>query len=88
MKGSVIEIDSKMATEFLLPKHYSGRKPQITKAFGWFDCETYTMEHLMAVCTFGKPASPSLCVGVCGKEYAKNVYELNRLCRLETWGGN
>lgn len=38
---------------------------------------------LVAVCTFGKPASPSLCDGICGKEHSKSVYELNRLCRVE-----
>ena len=37
MKGVIIEISAKEATEFLLPKHYSGRKPQISKAFGWYD---------------------------------------------------
>lgn len=85
MKGSIIEIDSKTATSFLLPKHYSGRVPTISKAFGWYDSETYTDEHLMAVCTFGKPASPFPCIGVCGKENSKYVYELNRLCRVEDW---
>lgn len=85
MKGSVIEIDYKTAVQFLLPKHYSGRVPTISKAFGWYDCQTYTDEHLMAVCTFGKPASPPLCVGVCGKENASHVYELNRLCRVDEW---
>ena len=30
------EIDYKTAIDFLLPKHYSGRKPQVTKAFGLF----------------------------------------------------
>lgn len=85
MKGSVIEIDYQTAVSFLLPKHYSGRVPTISKAFGWYDCQTYTTEHLKAVCTFGKPASPSLCVGVCGKENAASVYELNRLCRVEDW---
>lgn len=85
MKGSIIEIDYNMAVDFLLPKHYSGRVPSISKAFGWFDCQTYTTEHLKAVCTFGKPASPSLCVGICGKEYAHSVYELNRLCRTDDW---
>ena len=40
----------------------------------------------MAVCTFGKPATNSLCVGVCGKEYSESVYELNRLCRVDEWG--
>lgn len=63
---------------FLLPKHYSGRKPVISKAFGW-----YLEGKLKAVCTFGKPASPFLCKGICGEDYAHNVYELNRLCRTE-----
>lgn len=85
MKGSIIEIDYKTAVDFLLPRHYSGRVPTISKAFGWFDCQTYTSEHLKAVCTFGKPASPSLCVGICGKEHAQSVYELNRLCRTDDW---
>lgn len=85
MKGLIVEIDSKLAIKFLLPKHYSGRKPQISKAFGWFDKEEYTLEHLKAVCTFGKPASPTLCTGVCGEEHSFRVYELNRLCRTEDW---
>ena len=38
---------------------------------------------LKAVCTFGKPASPTLCKGICGENYAHNVYELNRLCRTD-----
>lgn len=71
-------IDYKVAIDFLLPRHYSGRKPQVKWAFGWYD-----NDELIAVCTFGKPASPSLCRGVCGKKYSQNVYELNRLCRLD-----
>lgn len=70
------EIEYSEAINYLLPRHYSGRKPQITWAFGWYD-----ESRLMAVCTFGKPASPFLCKGVCGKENSKYVYELNRLCR-------
>lgn len=38
----------------------------------------------MAVCTFGKPASPYPCM-ICGKENASHVYELNRLCRRDEW---
>lgn len=72
------EISSKVAIDFLLPRHYSGRTPSISKAFWW-----YKWDRLMAVCTFWKPASPSLCVWVCGREYSNNVYELNRLCREE-----
>lgn len=76
MVGEVLEISPTIATEFLLPRHYSGRIPNICKAYGW-----YVKGNLQAVCTFGKPASNSLCVGLCGEEYADRVYELNRLCR-------
>ena len=77
-KGVVTQIPYKVAKEFLLPKHYSGRIPSISYAFGW-----YFGEELLAVCTFGKPASPFLCKGICGKEHANKVLELNRLCRVE-----
>lgn len=76
MKGRVEYIDSKTAIDFLLPRHYSGRVPTISQAFGW-----YFGKELKAVITFGKPASPAPCIGVCGKKYADSVYELNRLCR-------
>lgn len=49
------QIDAKTATDFLLPRHYSGRRPQISIAFG-----LYIDNKLNAVCTFGKPASPVL----------------------------
>lgn len=69
------EIDYKKAINFLLPRHYSGRKPNIKYSFGY-----YEGDKLKAVCTFGKPASNSLCIGVCGREHSHRVYELNRLC--------
>jgi len=72
------EISYKEACSFLLPRHYSGRKPQISIAFGWFFDDS-----LKAVCSFGKPASPSLCKGILRGEYQQNVYELNRLCRVD-----
>ena len=78
MNGRIEIIDSKTAGEFLLPRHYSGRLPTMSVAFGW-----YFDDELKAVCSFGKPASPSLCKGICGKEYSHCVYELNRLCRTE-----
>lgn len=68
-------ISYKDAVLFLLPRHYSGRKPSITYAFGYYEDGI-----LKAVCTFGKPASNSLCIGVCGEQFSQNVYELNRLC--------
>lgn len=86
MKGHLEIITSKTANDFLLPRHYSGRKPQISIAFGWYSGGFFNHEKsLKAVCTFGKPASNSLCEGICGKEFSSNVYELNRLCRTEDW---
>jgi hypothetical protein len=82
MLGEIITLSYTDAINFLLPKHYSGRKPNIKYAFGWI-----ISDELVAVCTFGKPASPPLCIGVCGKENSKYVYELNRLCRIETFNG-
>jgi hypothetical protein len=78
MVGIVERISYNRAVRFLLPKHYSGRKPNIMMAFGWL-----VNDKLVAVCTFGKPASPSLCKGVCGEKHSSNVIELNRLCRTD-----
>lgn len=72
------EITYKEAVDFLLPKHYLGRVPNVHKAFGWFDGSD-----LKAVITYGKPASPFLCKGVCGEAYKDIVWELNRMCRTE-----
>ena len=78
MKGTVEYLTAKEAWDFLKPRHYAGRKPPISKAFGWkIDGE------LVAVCTFGKPASPTLCTGICGEKHSASVYELNRLCRID-----
>ena len=78
MKGTIKQITSKEAKEFLLPRHYSGRVPSISRAFGWF-----FQGKMKAVVTYGKPASPSLCKGICGEKWGGCVYELNRLCREE-----
>lgn len=78
MKGEVTNLQYEQAVNFLLPKHYSGRIPSISYAFGWeIDGK------LVAVCTFGKPANPYLCTGVCGDKYKDKVYELNRLCSID-----
>jgi len=59
---------------WILNRHYAKRMPSISFAFGLFD-----EGHLVGVCTYGSPASPSLCVGVCGEEHRDKVVELNRL---------
>jgi hypothetical protein len=59
---------------WLLNRHYAKRLPSISYAFGLFDEGV-----LVGVCTYGSPASPSLCVGVCGEQHRDKVVELNRL---------
>ena len=81
-KCTLIELSYEEAINFIMPKHYAGRVPVISKAFGWI-----SNEKLVAVCTFGKPATPFICSGICGKEYSSNVYELNRLVRIEEFDG-
>ena len=70
----VKSIDSFETYDWLLNKHYAKRIPSISYAFG-----LYINNVLEGVCTFGKPPSPTLCVGVCGEHNSKYVYELNRL---------
>ena len=75
---TISEISYTDAVDFLLPRHYSGRKPCVSTAFGWVvDGE------LKAVITYGKPVNRCLCTGICGEEYASHVYELNRMCRVD-----
>lgn len=59
--------------------------PSISKAYGWYTGKPFSEDELKAVVTFGKPATHSLCVGICGEQYADRVYELNRLCRTDDW---
>lgn len=69
------KIKAKDTYEFILNKHYAKRIPSISFAYGLF-----VDNELLGILTIGKPASNSLCEGVCGKEYKQYVYELNRLC--------
>ena len=75
MNYEVKSIENSQTNEWLLNKHYAKRLCSISFAFGLFDSL-----QLIGICTFGKPASPSLCVGVCGSHNSTFVYELNRLC--------
>lgn len=74
----VLPIKNEETEPWLLQKHYAKRMPQIMYAFGLYDDKS-----LMGVITYGIPASPALCMGICGKEYSDKVLELNRVC-LET----
>jgi len=71
----VLPIQSYEVEPWLLEKHYAKRIPSISYAFG-----LYENNELVGVCTYGMPASPFLCIGVCGPENKSLVLELNRLC--------
>jgi len=73
MNYEVKSIDYQDCKEWFLKKHYAKRIPSISFCFGLYS------DKLEGVCSFGKPASPSLCVGVCGEDNSQKVYELNRL---------
>lgn len=68
------KITYKDTKDLLLNYHYAHRMPNIKYAYGIFYKNT-----IMGVCTYGIPASPSLCKGIMGDEYKHKVLELNRL---------
>jgi hypothetical protein len=72
---NVLPIKPEETYHWLLLKHYARRLPSISFAFGLFEGNDLT-----GVVTYGMPASPFLCMGVCGKDNKDVVYELNRLC--------
>ena len=75
----VLPIKNEETYPWLLQKHYAKRIPQIMFAFGLYEDEG----ELVGVITYGIPASPSLCMGICGKEYSDKVLELNRVCLMD-----
>ena len=70
----VKKIDYKVAMDIVVEKHYLHRKCPCSIAFGLF----YD-EEVVGVIVFGKPASYTLCNGICGKDESKNVIEFSRL---------
>jgi hypothetical protein len=74
MSVSVLPIKASETYPWLLEKHYARRICPISYAFG-----LYVDGDLVGVVTYGQPASPQLCFGVCGDEYKSCVIELNRL---------
>lgn len=71
----VLPINTFEVEPWLLEKHYAKRMCPISFAFGLYDDE-----QLVGVVTYGVPASPFLCMGVCGIDNKDKVLELNRLC--------
>lgn len=75
-KYRVEEIPSRVATEMVIEFHYLHRRAPSMYTFGLFDSDT---EEMVGCIIYGKPASHSLCKGVCGPEEASRVIELTRL---------
>lgn len=71
----VAPVSAKEAEPWLLARHYAKRMCPISFAFG-----AYRDTVLIGVVTYGTPASPHLCRGICGEEWSDKVLELNRLC--------
>ena len=74
MEKRILAINKDTVIDWLLNKHYAKRIPSISFSFGCF-----VDGILKGVITYGSPPSPTLCIGVCGEQWKKNVYELNRL---------
>ena len=74
----VEKIKASQTYEMITELHYAKRKPSISFAFGLFE-----EDELIGCITIGKPASHSLCIGVCGEEHSSKVFELNRLILLK-----
>jgi hypothetical protein len=75
MKIEIRAIPNSEAEPWILKKHYAKRMCSISYAFGAFDGT-----EMKGVVTYGLPASPHLCRGICGKAWTDKVIELNRLC--------
>ena len=71
---SVRPITRRSALPFIIDRHYMHRVPPISMAFGLFDGEK-----MIGIVTYGVSGSTTLRRGVCGDEFADNVYELTRL---------
>lgn len=70
----VLPIKREEAYPWILKKHYAKRLPVVMFSYG-----LYVDGVLEGVITYGLPPSRPLCIGICGKEYADQVLELNRL---------
>ena len=68
------KIKNELGRDIILNKHYLHRARPTSYAFGLFD-----NERLIGVILYGVPASPALCIGICGKDERHNVMELSRL---------
>ena len=71
---TVVQIPYEATKDWILNIHYAKRMPSISYAYG-----LYRHDEMVSMVSYGSPASPSLCKGICGEEYKSDVIELNRL---------
>lgn len=71
-------VSGKEANSLQVANHYLKRKAQAMYAYGLYESDE-VMAPMIGCVIFGKPASPALCVGVCGREESSRVIELTRL---------
>ena len=71
----VLPIKYEETKDWLLNVHYLKRMPPMNYSFGLFD----DSGDCLGIVTYGVPASGALCEGICGKQWERNVFELNRM---------
>ena len=71
---TVVQIPYEATKDWILNIHYAKRMPSISYAYG-----LYRHDEMVGMVSYGSPASPSLCKGICGEKYKSDVIELNRL---------
>ena len=70
----VVQIPYEATKDWILNIHYAKRMPSISYAYG-----LYRYDEMVGMVSYGSPASPWLCKGICGEEHKSDVIELNRL---------
>ena len=74
LEYKVVQIPYSATKDWILNIHYAKRMPSISYAYG-----LYRWGEMVGMVSYGTPASPSLCKGICGEEHRSDVIELNRL---------
>lgn len=74
---SVYPLDKEIARYLCKRFHYSNRNPSISYSFGLREGN-----RLVGCCVFSVPASYTLCYGLCGDDYKKQVLEISRVVIL------
>jgi len=78
-KYSVRSISVDECKPWLLGKHYLKRMTSISYSYGLF-----IGIELVGVCTFGNAVPLTMKKSICGDKFMDYVYELNRLCTLDS----